>query len=76
MAASALISIKTNDDKIEIVNQLLLPHITEYVEVNTIEDAHDAIKTMKVRYLQFQRDLISDRNIRSEAHQPSLRSLP
>ncbi|KAJ2916805.1 hypothetical protein MD484_g3604, partial [Candolleomyces efflorescens] len=49
MAASALISIKTSDDKIEIVNQLLLPHITEYVEVDTIEDAHDAIKTMKIR---------------------------
>ena len=70
MAASALISIKTSDDKIEIVNQLLLPHITEYVEVDTIEDAHDAIKTMKVRYLHCQTDLISDRNIRSEAHQP------
>lgn len=44
----ALVSIRTNDDKIEIVDQLLLPHITKFVEVNSIEDAHDAIKSMKV----------------------------
>lgn len=43
-----LSSIKTGGDKIEIVNQLLLPHTTEYVEINTIEQAHDAIKSMKV----------------------------
>lgn len=45
-----LTSIKVNDDKLEIVNQLLLPHVTEYVEINSIEDAYDAIKSMKVRY--------------------------
>ena len=46
--AAALISIKSDDDKLEIVNQLLLPHTTEYIEINSVEDAHDAIKTMKV----------------------------
>ncbi|KAI6026338.1 hypothetical protein BKA83DRAFT_146663 [Pisolithus microcarpus] len=35
-------------NKIEIVNQLLLPHTTEYLEISTIEEAHEAIKSMKV----------------------------
>ena len=43
-----LISIKASDDKLEIVNQLLLPHTTQFIQINTIEEAHDAIKTMKV----------------------------
>lgn len=49
VAAPELTSIKVDDDKIEIVNQLLLPHVTEYVEINSVEDAFDAIKTMKIR---------------------------
>jgi methylthioribose-1-phosphate isomerase len=51
MAAAALgplTSIKTSDDKIQIINQLLLPHTTEWLAIDTIEQAHDAIKTMKV----------------------------
>lgn len=40
-------SIKVDDDRLEIVNQLLLPHATEYVEINSVEDAYDAIKSMK-----------------------------
>jgi methylthioribose-1-phosphate isomerase len=45
----ALSSIKTSANlEIEIVNQLLLPHTTEFLEIRTIEQAHDAIKTMKV----------------------------
>ncbi|PPR05836.1 hypothetical protein CVT26_010116 [Gymnopilus dilepis] len=44
-----LISIRLSDDKLEIVNQLLLPHITEFIEINSVEDAHDAIKSMKIR---------------------------
>jgi methylthioribose-1-phosphate isomerase len=47
--AEALTSIRLSDDKIEIVNQLLLPHTTEWLAIDTIEQAHDAIKTMKVR---------------------------
>jgi methylthioribose-1-phosphate isomerase len=43
-----LISIKSSDDQLEIVNQLLLPHTTQFIQINTIEDAHDAIKSMKV----------------------------
>ncbi|ETW80868.1 hypothetical protein HETIRDRAFT_440508 [Heterobasidion irregulare TC 32-1] len=46
---AALASIRTSDDKIEIINQLLLPHTTEWIKVDTIEQAHDAIKTMKIR---------------------------
>ncbi|KAJ7772532.1 hypothetical protein DFH07DRAFT_163101 [Mycena maculata] len=45
----ALISIKTSGDKIEIVNQLLLPHTTEYIPINSIDDAHFAIKSMQIR---------------------------
>ncbi|CAK5281782.1 unnamed protein product, partial [Mycena citricolor] len=45
----ALTSIRTDGDKIEIVDQLLLPHTTQYIEVKTIEDAHSAIKTMRIR---------------------------
>lgn len=47
-APPELTSIKIDDDKLEIVNQLLLPHVTEYVQINTVEDAYDAIKSMKV----------------------------
>ena len=45
---SGLSSIRTSGEKIEIVNQLLLPHTTEWVPVDTIEQAYDAIKSMKV----------------------------
>lgn len=31
------------------MNQLLLPHITEYIPIDSVEEAHDAIKTMKIR---------------------------
>ncbi|KAI5121555.1 hypothetical protein M0805_000736 [Coniferiporia weirii] len=48
-AVSLPLSIRTNGDDIEIVNQLLLPHAVEFVPINSIEDAHDAIKTMKIR---------------------------
>ncbi|KZT42459.1 Methylthioribose-1-phosphate isomerase [Sistotremastrum suecicum HHB10207 ss-3] len=44
-----LTSIRTDGDKIEIVNQLLLPHVTEFVEIHDIYEAHDAIKSMKIR---------------------------
>lgn len=42
------LSIRTEGNDIEIVNQLLLPHVVEYIPINSIGDAHDAIKTMKV----------------------------
>ena len=43
-----LTSIRTSDNKIEIVNQLVLPHTVEWLEIDTIEQAHSAIKTMQV----------------------------
>ncbi|EPQ57292.1 eukaryotic translation initiation factor 2B [Gloeophyllum trabeum ATCC 11539] len=49
MAAHGMTSIETDGDSIKIVNQLLLPHTTEWIEVNTVEEAHDAIKSMKIR---------------------------
>ncbi|KAG5353515.1 hypothetical protein C0989_006329 [Termitomyces sp. Mn162] len=42
-------SIRTSNGKLEIVNQLLLPHVTEFLHIKSIEDAHDAIKSMKIR---------------------------
>ena len=44
----ALTSIRTSEGKLEIVNQLLLPHTVEFIEVSTIAEAYDAIKSMKV----------------------------
>ena len=50
--AEGLASIRSSDDKIEIINQLLLPHTTEWLSIDSIAQAHDAIKTMKVRTLR------------------------
>jgi len=47
--AAPLISIRLSGDDIEIVNQLLLPHVVEFIRINTIDEAHDAIKSMKIR---------------------------
>ncbi|GJE92196.1 methylthioribose-1-phosphate isomerase [Phanerochaete sordida] len=49
MSSFGLTSIRTTGTKIEIVNQLLLPHTVEFVEIDTIEKAHDAIKRMMIR---------------------------
>lgn len=59
---SPLTSIKTDGDKIEIVNQLLLPHTTEYVEIGSIEEAHDAIKSMvgQCSHFSFSRQVTPD----------------
>jgi hypothetical protein len=67
---ASLKSIKSSDDKLEIVNQLLLPHTTQYIQINTIEEAHDAIKTMKVGCMPiyFGSDLLVDQ--RFVVHQP------
>ena len=46
---AAISSIRTSGDRIEIVDQLLLPHTQEWIEINTIAKAYEAIKTMKVR---------------------------
>jgi methylthioribose-1-phosphate isomerase len=46
--AHALVGLKTDGDRIEIVNQLLLPHVKEYIPINSTDDAYEAIKSMKV----------------------------
>ena len=46
--ANALVGLRTNGDRIEIVNQLLLPHLKEYISINSTDDAYEAIKSMKV----------------------------
>ena len=52
---AAMSSIRTSGDRIEIVDQLLLPHTQEWIEVDTIEKAYGAIKSMKVRNTASQR---------------------
>ena len=47
--AETLTSIRLSDDKIQIVNQLVLPHTTEWLVIDTVEQAHDAIRSMKVQ---------------------------
>ncbi|KZT62069.1 putative translation initiation factor [Calocera cornea HHB12733] len=47
--APSMTSIRTSGDNIEIVDQLLLPHIVKWVPVETPDDAFDAIKSMKIR---------------------------
>ncbi|CAL1707374.1 unnamed protein product [Somion occarium] len=44
-----LTSIRTSEGKLEIVNQLLLPHTTEFITIETIEHAHHVIEAMKIR---------------------------
>lgn len=46
--AHALVGLKTDGDNIEIINQLLLPHVKEYIQINSTDDAYEAIKSMKV----------------------------
>jgi len=45
---AAISSIRTSGDEIEIVDQLLLPHTQEWIKIDTIEEAYEAIKSMKV----------------------------
>ncbi|KAG9102720.1 S-methyl-5-thioribose-1-phosphate isomerase [Ceratobasidium sp. 370] len=42
-----LTSLRTDGDKITIIDQLLLPHQEKWIEIDSIEAAYDAIKTMK-----------------------------
>ncbi|KAK7687175.1 S-methyl-5-thioribose-1-phosphate isomerase [Cerrena zonata] len=44
-----LTSIRISEGRLEIVDQLLLPHTTTFLPVETIENAHGAIKTMRIR---------------------------
>ena len=42
-------AIRYGDGRLEILNQLLLPAETVYEELKTVDDAWQAIRTMKVR---------------------------
>ncbi|CAE6471780.1 unnamed protein product [Rhizoctonia solani] len=44
-----LTSLRTDGDKITIIDQLLLPHQEKWIEIDSIEAAYDAIKSMKIR---------------------------
>lgn len=73
----ALESIRTSGGNLEIVNQLLLPHRIEYLEINSVEDAFDAIKSMKVRprFLTFD-ILLSPSFIRISSTSSQIRGAP
>jgi methylthioribose-1-phosphate isomerase len=45
----ALTSIKRDEDEIEIIDQLLLPHAEEWIRIDSPNDAYEAIKSMKIR---------------------------
>lgn len=65
-------SIRTSGDKIEIVDQLLLPHTQEWIEIDTTEKAYEAIKSMKAsRKSPPFRGQFTYFFVRSEGHQPS-----
>jgi methylthioribose-1-phosphate isomerase len=51
LPANALVGLRTDGDNIEIVNQLLLPHVKEYIRINSTDEAYEAIKSMKVLML-------------------------
>lgn len=42
-------SIIYDKGSLKILDQLLLPHTTKFIDVNSVEDAYQAIKTMQVR---------------------------
>lgn len=41
-------SLRVGDDSIEVINQLLLPHEIQWDSCDSVEDAYDAIKSMRV----------------------------
>lgn len=45
-------SIKYKDGKLEILDQLLLPSITKYVNVRGVEDGWKVINKMQVRFFK------------------------
>jgi methylthioribose-1-phosphate isomerase len=47
----SLEAIKFKNGKLEILDQLKLPFITEYIPIETIQDGWIAINEMKVRFL-------------------------
>ena len=48
LPANALVGLRTDGEKVEIIDQLLLPHVKKYISFETIDDAFEAIKSIKV----------------------------
>ena len=46
---SAVEAIKYKNRKLSLLDQVLLPQQVVYVDINSVQDGYDAIKTMKVR---------------------------
>ncbi|KAL7295254.1 hypothetical protein TKK_0011391 [Trichogramma kaykai] len=46
---SLLQAIKWSEGRLQILDQLLLPHVTKYIEIGSVQDGYDAIKNMQVR---------------------------
>lgn len=51
MSRPPMISIRQTEGKLEIVDQLLLPHTTAWVAIESPKDAFEAIKSMKVCHI-------------------------
>lgn len=49
MEETFLQSVKYDGEKLYILDQTKLPQVTEFLEINNIEDVWDAIKQLKVR---------------------------
>ncbi|KAF8529784.1 eukaryotic translation initiation factor 2B [Hysterangium stoloniferum] len=49
LPANALVGLKTDGDKIEIIDQLLLPHVKKYISITSTDEAFEAIKSMRIR---------------------------
>lgn len=54
VVAMTLQAIKYNYGSLKILDQLLLPHQTKYIDVNDVNDGWEAIKKMQVRLRQLQ----------------------
>ena len=59
---SGLQAIKYSRGKLEVLDQLRLPHSYHYDEVSTSEEAFDCIKSMRVRGNYFSRPSASQSN--------------
>lgn len=50
---SAVEAIRYKNRKLSLLDQVLLPQQVVYVDINSVQDGYDAIKTMKVRGMIF-----------------------
>lgn len=50
---SVVEAIRYKNRKLSLLDQVLLPQQVAYVDINSVQDGYDAIKTMKVRGMIF-----------------------